>query len=69
MDFLRSFNSASRKLLASIVPMAKELGTHTLAEGVETAEQVAFLKAIGCEKLQGFFYGKPMEHKDRKSVV
>ena len=63
MDFLRSFNSASRKLLASIVPMAKELGMHTLAEGVETAEQVAFLKAIGCEKLQGFFYGKPMEHK------
>ncbi len=60
MNFLRSFNAASRKLLAAIVPMAKELGMHTLAEGVETAEQVAFLKSIGCEKLQGYFFGKPM---------
>ena len=60
MNFLRSFNTASRKLLAAIVPMAKELGMHTLAEGVETTEQVAFLKSIGCEKLQGYYFGKPM---------
>ena len=40
--------------------MAKRLGMHTLAEGVETREQIDFLKKIGCEKIQGYFYGKPM---------
>ena len=61
MNFLRSFetNKKSRVILASIVSMAKELGIHTLAEGVETQEQYDFLKNIGCEKLQGYLFGKP----------
>ncbi len=61
MDFLRSFenNKKSRVILGSIVNMAKELGIHTLAEGVETQEQYEFLKRIGCEKLQGYLFGKP----------
>ncbi len=61
MNFLRSFdtNKRSRVILASIVNMAKELGIHTLAEGVETKEQYEFLKRIGCEKLQGYLFGKP----------
>lgn len=36
-----------------IVCMAKKLGIHTLAEGVETSAQVRFLRSIGCEKIQG----------------
>lgn len=62
MDFLRSFdtNKKSRVILATIVNMAKELGIHTLAEGVETQEQYEFLKMIGCEKLQGYLFGKPV---------
>lgn len=40
--------------------MAKELGIHTLAEGVETKEQADFLRDIGCEKLQGYYFGKPL---------
>lgn len=62
MDFLRSFetNKKSRVILATIVNMAKELGIHTLAEGVETQEQYEFLKRIGCEKLQGYLFGKPV---------
>nr|MCR5403192.1 EAL domain-containing protein [Butyrivibrio sp.] len=62
MDFLRSFetNKKSKVILATIVNMAKELGIHTLAEGVETQEQYEFLKRIGCEKLQGYLFGKPV---------
>lgn len=62
MNFLREFetNPRARVILASIVNMAKELGIHTLAEGVETAEQYDFLRSIGCEKLQGFLIGKPV---------
>ncbi len=61
MDFLRTFdtNKRTKVILATIVNMAKELGIHTLAEGVETQEQYEFLKRIGCEKLQGYLFGKP----------
>lgn len=61
MNFLREFqtNKKSRVILANIVDMAKELGIHTIAEGVETEEQYEFLKRIGCEKLQGYLFGKP----------
>ncbi len=61
MNFLKSFesNKRSKVILATIVNMAKELGMHTLAEGVETQEQYEFLRRIGCEKLQGFLFGKP----------
>lgn len=60
MAFLHPFTQASRTILTSIVRMAKELGIHTLAEGVETKEQAEFLREIGCEKLQGYYYGRPL---------
>ena len=41
--------------------MAKRLGMETLAEGVETQEQYQFLLEVGCEKLQGFLFGRPMQ--------
>ena len=40
--------------------MAKDLGIHTLAEGVETKQQMDFLQSIGCERIQGFYYSKPL---------
>ncbi|MGN0364009.1 MAG: EAL domain-containing protein [Bilifractor sp.] len=60
MDFFRNFDEKSRKIITSVVSMAKSLGMHTLAEGVETAEQLLFLKEIGCGKIQGFYYGRPL---------
>ena len=59
MAFLSNFNEASRIIIQSTVRMAKHLGLKTLAEGVETKEQLDFLKSIGCEKVQGYYYGKP----------
>ncbi len=59
MMFLRNLNEKGRRIIQSIVTMAKNLGIHTLAEGAETEEQVEFLKSIGCEKIQGYYYGKP----------
>ena len=62
MNFLRSFetNPKSAIVIRSIVNMAKELGMHTLAEGVETEEQFAFLREIGCEKVQGYLFSAPI---------
>ena len=62
MGFLRQMqeNPKAKVILASVVSMAKDLGIHTLAEGVETEEQFEFLKSVGCERIQGFLFGKPM---------
>lgn len=64
MAFLSNFNEVSRIIISSTVRMAKSLGLKTLAEGVETREQLEFLKQIGCEKVQGYYYGKPQPLKD-----
>ena len=64
MAFLSNFNEASRVIISSTVRMAKNLGLKTLAEGVETKEQMEFLKSIGCEKMQGYYYGKPQPFEE-----
>ncbi len=61
LSFLRqlSENPRTKIIIASVVNMAKRLGLVTLAEGVETQEQYEFLLEVGCEKLQGYLFGKP----------
>jgi EAL domain-containing protein (putative c-di-GMP-specific phosphodiesterase class I)/GGDEF domain-containing protein len=62
MNFMKEFetNPKGRIVLKSVIGMIKELKMHTLCEGVETLEQYSFLKESGCEKIQGFLFGKPM---------
>ena len=60
MKFLSEFNDNSKQIITSVVNMAKEIGSQTLAEGVETREQYEFLKNIGCEKSQGYLFSKPL---------
>ena len=64
MHFLSSFDQRSRKILSSVIQMAKEIEIQTLAEGVETEEQFRFLRNTGCEKVQGYYFGKPMPYED-----
>ncbi len=60
MSFLRDFDEKAKKIIKAIVAMAKELNISTLAEGVETEDQYLFLREIGCEKIQGFYFARPM---------
>ncbi|HCW24150.1 MAG TPA: EAL domain-containing protein, partial [Lachnospiraceae bacterium] len=48
MEFFRNFDERGRKIIRSVVMMAKSLGIQTLAEGVEDAQQLEFLKSIDC---------------------
>ena len=64
MAFLSDFHSRSKEILSSIVDMAKGINIQTLVEGVETEEQFEFLRNIGCEKVQGFLFGKPLPYMD-----
>ena len=36
--------------------MAKNLGIHTVAEGIETEEQFSYLKSLGCDRFQGYYF-------------
>ena len=64
MAFLGSSSERARNIISSIISMDKKIGTRSLAEGVETKEQFEFLKNNGCEKVQGYFFGKPMPYEE-----
>lgn len=56
LDDVRGVNHI---LLEDMVNLARKLGIHTLIEGAETQEHIDFIKQIGCELIQGFYYSKP----------
>nr|MCR4631689.1 bifunctional diguanylate cyclase/phosphodiesterase [Treponema sp.] len=62
MSFMRQLDKGEngKIILTELMRMASSLGVDTVCEGVETEEQVKFLQEIGCSKLQGFYYQKPI---------
>lgn len=48
------------KVLRYTISLAKELGLHIIAEGVENEKQLSFLTNNGCDEIQGFYYSKPL---------
>ncbi|MDH4140139.1 MAG: EAL domain-containing protein [Coriobacteriia bacterium] len=50
----------SQYLVSTMITLATTLGLEVIAEGVERSEQVACLRALGCEKAQGFLYHPPV---------
>lgn len=54
----------SKIIIAKVIDMAQELGKEVVCEGVETQAQVNFLKAVGCNTAQGYYYSRPLELKD-----
>lgn len=61
-ELIRGFSNTSKEklILETIFWMAKELGMKTVAEGVEGREEVEFLKSVGCDLLQGYYFSKPI---------
>ncbi len=64
-----SQNSAeSLAIINAVVAMAGSLGMTTTAEGVETAEEAAMIRDMGCTKIQGYHFGRPMPSEDARAV-
>lgn len=59
----------SENILAAVVRMAKWLNLPVIAEGVERKEQVLFLKSIGCEYVQGYYFARPMPVADFEELA
>lgn len=61
-DFVRDIpdNEDDATIIETIMVMANRLGLKVLAEGVETHEQMAFLRQKGCHEMQGFYFASPM---------
>lgn len=53
-------NSQARAVMLAVIALGNGLGIPVLAEGVETRDQLLFLRASGCEEVQGFLFGRPM---------
>ena len=65
MSFMRKLDQGGgRIILTELVKMATALDVDTVCEGVETEEQVRFLREIGCSKLQGYYYSKPISFEE-----
>ena len=62
MSFMRKLDEGDdgRVVLTELMRLATSLGIDTVCEGVETESQIRFLQEIGCSKLQGYYYSKPI---------
>lgn len=66
MSFIRKIgeNPKTKSIVHSIIGMAHEIGIKTVVEGVETEEQVSFLRQSGCDYIQGYYYSKPLPEEE-----
>lgn len=54
-------SAADRVVVESVLRMAHELGRYVVAEGVEDAETLELLRKLGCDEVQGYFIGRPVD--------
>lgn len=57
-------SAESLAIINAVVAMAKSLDITTTAEGVETIEELELIRNLGCDKIQGYYFGRPMTSED-----
>jgi diguanylate cyclase (GGDEF)-like protein len=62
-------NPENTRIIHSVKVLADQMGISIIAEGVETPEQVSFLKNIGCEFAQGYYFTKPLSEEDARNLL
>lgn len=71
MSFLRKIDEGEKGkiILTELMKLASQLQVDTICEGVEKAEHASFLREIGCGKLQGYYYSKPVPFRPETEEV
>ena len=66
MSFVRNMHSSEKQknMISLIMDMARFLGLHVIAEGVEDKETLDFLKSVGCNTIQGYYFSKPLPEEE-----
>ena len=62
-------NKSGAVILRAALAMARELGKDVIAVGTEREDDVAYLRALGCEYAQGFYFGEPMSERDVMNLL
>ena len=62
-------DNSTKVITESIIAMVKKLGCETVAEGVETPEQLEYLQGVNCDNIQGFLLGKPMPASEIEKIL
>ena len=62
-------SASDTRLAAALIAMAHTLQVGLVAEGVETSEQLDFLRAHGCHEAQGYYLGRPMAAQDFEALI
>ncbi len=60
---------ASEEMVRAVLTLGRTLGVHVMAEGVETGQQASFLRAHGCDDMQGYFYGHALPAEEWLSYL
>lgn len=70
-SFVQDINTDldDRAIVKAIINLARSLGLKTIAEGVETVEQLDYLRQEGCDEVQGYYYSKPLLAADFEAFV
>jgi diguanylate cyclase (GGDEF)-like protein/PAS domain S-box-containing protein len=61
-------SAESLAIINAVVAMARSLHMTTTAEGVETSEEAELIRNLGCDKIQGFYFGRPMPASEARSL-
>ena len=71
MAFIRSMDKGQKNkdVIALVMDLAKKIGIKVVAEGVETKEQCDFLKSLGCDYVQGYYFSKPLSPKEMEALL
>lgn len=71
MGFIQSIGKSRKEdnMVLSIIEMAHRMDMKVVAEGVETAEQLAFLRDCDCDYIQGYYFSKPLLQEEYARVL
>lgn len=60
LKFSQNNEERGHQIIANVIQLVKSLGAKNVTEGVEKENEVEFLKSVGCDMIQGYYYSKPL---------